>query len=67
MKTKPNDTQLKLNRRQFLRFLAASPLWAAAPYEDDSQYETDRGSFAHRAGHHDFHGHVRGVPSDRAL
>ena len=31
------------------------------------EHEDDRGAFADRAGHHDFHGHVRGVCADRAL
>ena len=31
------------------------------------EYEDDGGAFAHRAGHHDLHGHIRGVRADRAL
>ena len=36
-------------------------------YEDDVNTQDDGGAFADRAGHHDFHGDVRGVCSDRAL
>jgi hypothetical protein len=35
-------------------------------YQNDVNTRND-GGFAHRGGHHDFHGHIRGFRADRAL